>query len=348
MPSPGTTTIDALPDALLGRVLALVGQEQGWVPRPWRLCAGRCLTQLCRCRALSSTASLPACRPVLNLVSRRWQRVFYAEPGLWRHLRLGACSLKPPPARKQWFAAKRTLAQRVSSLVTQASVVWDADATSGFTGLAMDVLRLLQPGMLTGLALTRSDSSWPRPQPLSDAAVRELPRFTGLTRLQLDGPLLPPSTAGALRQLPQLCSLACSAGSLPEARAAALVQLSVLRDLDLRCSELQPPAEAMLCVAVRRLPQLRSLRMRLDLDDSMPKQLVDSMAGLTQLTLLALSSQQCPTLQQLTRLTRLQHLHISQGGRSTPWQPPEPAAFTALQSYCFQSSAKHGELEVSL
>ena len=105
------------------------------------------------------TCCVRACRPALTLVSQRWQRVFYAEPGLWSHLRLEPRILHNA-SQERWRANTLRLVQRVAGVVTAAS--FSCPPNEGFTmmlwsmavfkGLVTDVLSLLQPNTLTQLA----------------------------------------------------------------------------------------------------------------------------------------------------------------------------------------------------
>jgi len=57
----------------------------------------------------------------ITLVSRRWHRMFYSEPALWRSLELTADSLDKAYAdgqAQQWFAARASLlaSRRATSL----------------------------------------------------------------------------------------------------------------------------------------------------------------------------------------------------------------------------------------
>ena len=130
----------------------------------------------------TAAACLRARRPTLTLVRRRWQRVFWAEPALWRHLELlpdvtWVSSLLSAhtfpslePARLEtWFAQKHQMMARVGHLVG-AVAVRSADridemgtrSSSGGWRLA-DLLHLLQPGRCDGCSSSaRAACRWPR------------------------------------------------------------------------------------------------------------------------------------------------------------------------------------------
>jgi hypothetical protein len=290
--------------------------------------------------------------------------------------------------------------------VTAASFSWQFTTTAaqprpsfqGFDGLVSDILSLLQPKMLTELALLLC------PPGVVDA----LPRFTGLAMLQLEGPTptlelevwqpqrlqlphgmadclgflpqlgsfswrapqlpesiahalrllpqlsslelrcsqLPSGTPGTINMLPQLRSLSLEANSIPAAVVLTLPSLAWLACLELRSREAMPRAwKEQLDAAISQLPELRCLRY--SAKSVMPQHLLDTIVGLTQLTLLALASTIFPALQQLTQLAWLQHLRLKLHDQSALWQPPEPAAFQSLLSFRFWSSGEAGQLELS-
>jgi hypothetical protein len=65
---------------------------------------------------------LPRCRHSVILVSRRWQRVFFSEPGLWRHLSLNARQLGGAWADPYWQITTLRLVQHSASLATSSSL----------------------------------------------------------------------------------------------------------------------------------------------------------------------------------------------------------------------------------
>lgn len=100
------------------------------------------------------------------------------------------------------------------------------------------MLAHLSPAALSTLRL-----GWAPPAP-DAAAMAALARLNGLTRLHLERPLLPPSTADVLPSLPQLQTLHLAPSCLPAGLLAAVVRLPALVDLSCSCNTL-PPLEAL-------------------------------------------------------------------------------------------------------
>ncbi|PRW33791.1 GCC2 and GCC3 domain containing [Chlorella sorokiniana] len=210
---PGTSvplaTIDALPDALLAHVLVQAGRK--------------------RC-------------PITLAVCRRWRRLVFGEPRLWRSVTLSP-GLLPQLAKKKdkqrWFSSQHGLLRRIAPLVEAAAVeggtaIEAAGAATGKWGLA-DLLSALHASKLAELSI---QGPWELPA----AALRALGRLTGLTWLKLDSTELPgEELLAALGQLAALQTLELSTDELPWGLPDTLAQLSRLRQL--RCDIAEPPMD---------------------------------------------------------------------------------------------------------
>ncbi|EFN58753.1 hypothetical protein CHLNCDRAFT_140462 [Chlorella variabilis] len=256
MPTPGTTTIDALPDALLGRVMALARDDTG---------------------------------DDMRLTCKRWNRAFNAEPAMWRGLHICVAKmlkLRMQPERHEWLAAQRLL-RHVGGMVVELSLEYDSQDPADPASLA-DVMQLCR--QLSQLAVL--DVAW-RQQPLPEVVAQLLPCLTALTQLQLTSMGLPVYAADALSRLVQLCNLSCHADggtvedSLPSPIIEAMAHLTALSSLGLRCTLLP----AAIGGALRQM-QLCSLHLAAD---GIHRDFFDdhALAHLTRLTTLQLL---CATL----------------------------------------------------
>ncbi|KAL4422885.1 hypothetical protein ABPG75_009082 [Micractinium tetrahymenae] len=231
--APQQASIAALPDPLLGTILGLVGASEG--------------------------ASL-------TLVNKRFHRLFYSEPTLWRALTLAP---GPAPVVAAWLASKHALLRRVAGLVSQLTVLdhevddesAGADATVGAWQLAGE-----GPG---ALPLAAFFDLLPRPEalrtlalgcnsPLDAAALHQALRFPRLQDLSLTAIMLPHETPSILARLPvaHLRRLTCRSLFLPEGIVEAIAQqLTGLTSLDLRSFTALPGD----LQALTRLVSLRQL-----------------------------------------------------------------------------------------
>lgn len=200
----------------------------------------------------------------ITLVSRRWHRIFYSEPELWRSLHLTARSLTAAAAAgqaQQWFASKSTLLHRVGGFVQHlvladrrqtvgagagaqwASMQQLADQYGGWH-LSSSVLAHLSPGALQSLRL--------HCEAVDEAAAAALQHFSGLLQLNLhcEGDV-PSCVAAALPSLPQLQHLELAGSTMPQGLPAALQQLPQLCEQSRqlawpeRCVPSHPAAGAM-------------------------------------------------------------------------------------------------------
>ena len=280
---------------------------------------------------LTASVCARACRPAVTLVSRRWQRVFYAEPDVWRSLQFSY--LLPtsianaghdllPSSATDWLASKLRLTKRVASLVT-AAAVYGSGYRPGFCQMfttsaageaTVDILQLLQPSKLMELAIPWR-SEWP------EAVLHAAARLTGLTKLQLSSWRVPQAAAITLRSLPHLCSLELTAAednssSLPDAVILVLPQFLRLTSLNLRCARL--PQDTATTIA--SLTQLCSLSLKAN---NMPQAVLlalpslPRLVGVTTVGLELRCQYHAPpaTAEQLSaavcRLPRLHSLHFS-------------------------------------
>ncbi|KAL4425435.1 hypothetical protein ABPG75_009451 [Micractinium tetrahymenae] len=185
---------DSLPDALLGRILGLVGASEG--------------------------ASL-------TLVSRRWRPLaglFYSEPSLWQNFTLAPA--RPEAACAAALAARHALLHRVAPLVRRLDVQEFCLEANGslvdrwnLTDSGLPLGRILGPlhaDRLTSLMLCVSE--------VPPAALEQATRFSRLRHLAMQAAELPPDMQAALHQLRQLRSLALCSTRLPAPALAAVAQ----------------------------------------------------------------------------------------------------------------------------
>ncbi|KAL4425436.1 hypothetical protein ABPG75_009452 [Micractinium tetrahymenae] len=134
---------------------------------------------------------------------------------------------------------------------------------------------------------------------ISPDALQQALRFTRLQQLSLSAPVLPDNTATALAQLPQLRSLSLRSLQLPASAVQAAARCSGLTSLHLATFLLV-------------LPPLHQL------------------SALSALVHLGLKEDTC-------EIESLEQLVAEHSGQHSPMQPPQPAAFPALQTYSFGS-----------
>ena len=300
------------------------------------------------CAAAAAPLPPPA-RPTVTLVCRKWRDVFWAEPSLWRSIRLAQ------PCRSSAEEEAAGAAQQLQVLRRAARHVQAAEISAvhrspqpaeAATWHAAELLLLLQPGTLRALALrhvaTRSDA----PACLPEAALDALPRLaTGLTRLELAGSRLAGRpAAAALAQLRHLRQLSLHMGAVAGELLQAAAQLPALSRLELG----SPPAEL-----PARMPELLGALMQL-------RQLAclgcgvlpaGTVAALAELPLLeeidlamSLPREELPQLARLPALRRLELCERRWGTGSLALPPP--AAFPALQRYRFWREAEDGRFAV--
>ena len=181
--------LDALPDELLSRVMALAGREAG-CGQPSLSSPLRRRCRCCRCTPPAVCSQLKLLclpdstqvylnakhrfarqflprRPCTSLVSKRWNRLAFAEPALWRQLTFSSASLaalKEPAQQERWFACKLRLLQRVAPLVEHFTL-HDPRTLTAFRQPPLpgawqlgDLLQLLQPSSLRTLRIA---CGWP-------------------------------------------------------------------------------------------------------------------------------------------------------------------------------------------
>ena len=194
----------------------------------------------------------------MALVSKRWQSLFFSEPGLWRSLSLQPGALTSQRATPlAWYASKTWLLRRITGLVTTVDVqdsrsIIECLSDSGPPGsLALpDLLWLLQPGVLRGVAIQHSGEL-----PAAVAAV--LPRFPQLTSLTLHCQHLPTNTPGIVSRLGQLRSLCWRGSSVSYLLMDSILHLQHLTSLELSSAFMLPHTQSL-----TQLPQLQHLELR--------------------------------------------------------------------------------------
>lgn len=276
---------------------------------------------------------------------RKWREVFWAEPRLWRSIRLARPISAAMPEEAAGAAQQLQVLQRVARHVQVAEVramhygpqppeaaAWHAAA-----------LLLELPEMLGALALRHEAAHHTAPPCLPEVALEVLPRFAaGLTRLELASTRLAARpAAAALARLPHLRHLALNMGAVSGDVLQAAQQLPALTRLELD----SPPAEL-----PERLPQLLGALTQLrELAcmgcGALPAGTITAVAEqLRQLQALALAMPLPPhELRQLARLPQLRRLELCERRiRADSAELPPPAACAALQSHHFWRESDSG------
>ncbi len=224
----------------------------------------------------------------ITLVSRRWHRMFYSEPALWRSLELTADSLDKAYAdgqAQQWFAARASLLRRVGGFVQH---LLYSEALEDFYTQALDEEDTDED----------QDHGLPNMQQLAADSGGEW---------QLGSSVLAHLSPASLQCL-HLDWVAVDA-----AAAAALARFRSLTQLQINCSDEMPSC---LLAALLSLPRL--LRLELRCDVGLPTGLPTALQQLTQLTSLACSSYATlPQLSALLPLTQLRQLDWQDRGRAS-------------------------------
>ena len=216
------------------------------------------------------TPHYPPCRQV-QLVCRRWRRVWFSEHRIWDSLHIRR-SGDPTPLM--------AIVQRVAPLVQQLAVKGTGDRQplgqeqSGQWSLPallacfpagrrqrLQALRLwaehhrVPPGPYVFWTLHSAE-------PLSAAAMRQVGRLRGLRALELDSWQLPHCTAHVLGKLTQLSQLRLRARQLPEGCLPGVVteQMTQLRSLVLETSLACSPVGISQLTALSALTRLVSLQ----------------------------------------------------------------------------------------
>ncbi|KAL4422887.1 hypothetical protein ABPG75_009084 [Micractinium tetrahymenae] len=217
----GSGAIEALPDAVLGRVLALVWDVN------------------------NSGVANPA------LVSRRWRRVFFSEPGIWRH----TSTVLPNHSGPAGLAVEQRMLQRVAPLV-HSLVATQREGPEGLSPAAGEqlaaTLRVLRAALVARLDLDWSEGGL-TPEVFSAGC---LGRLSGLTELSLRSVRLPDEAAEAVHRLTTLRDLAVEARSIAYELLSGLSALTQLTRLHLGSGQLLSLSPLTHLSALHRLRQL--------------------------------------------------------------------------------------------
>lgn len=190
---------------------------------------------------------------------------FLCRASLWRSIfiyRPYAIHTLPAAESQQryatWWASLESLLQRVAPWVEEAQVHSNGDIPSSScspNGQLAQLLRLLQPGMLSSLRLNHA--AWDdEPPRLVTAALQ---RLTSLHTLHVVWHDLPACSAEAFVGLRQLGSLHLEAWPVPAPVVRAIAQLAALTDLRLCSTGSELPFQTGEVLALGRLSQLRHL-----------------------------------------------------------------------------------------
>ncbi|KAL4443581.1 hypothetical protein ABPG75_011318 [Micractinium tetrahymenae] len=200
--------------------------------------------------------------PAVTLVCKRWNRVFYSAPGVWRQFAVTAPRQPEAPTQEeeeeqlhqqqQWAAARLRLLRRVSGMVESLRIFRgdELEATGIASGGRVAVfVHFLSPELAREVCLLGfNDISLPA------EGLAVLHRLTRLESLALDSSELPVNTAAVLRRLsPSLRSLNMSAGRIDPAVLEALPQLLQLTSLQLSSYRQLPPFDWQRLTALQQL-----------------------------------------------------------------------------------------------
>ena len=181
----------------------------------------------------------PRFSPSVILVSKRWQRLFFAAPGLWRQFVIGNPTFWAwSEERAQRAAARGALLARVAAMVESLEVNQcdQLERLDGGGQLAR-VMRCLRPAVARSVCLNGAYAGRAAPTD----AVAALAGLTLLTSLQLSGCELPPHTTSVLHQLSgSLHSLSLGAREISPDLVAPLLLLPHLTGLHLGSVEPLP------------------------------------------------------------------------------------------------------------
>ncbi|KAL4424151.1 hypothetical protein ABPG75_001452 [Micractinium tetrahymenae] len=225
------TTIDALPDELLGLVLAATGSE-AW--------------------------------PAAALTSRRWHRVLFDEAPIAWEWGLGSPLVLPndevEPDSKAFVQGKMGVLERVGARVHSVYIFEPESWLPGLLrvhGLELAAaFALLNPAVLRSLHL-----EWE--VPLRSAAAQLLGSFTQLTSLSLradeQGVGQPAQAAEALRRLSSLERFSLRMAVVPAAILEATCTLPKLRSLSLEAYEFLQSGDAAALLCLTALQELSDL-----------------------------------------------------------------------------------------
>lgn len=304
-PSSRCASIDALPDALLGRIFARAGREAGVRPgvrvvvRTW--CAPPPLPPPHTRMPMPPAVPLQA---AITLVCCRWRDVFYSEPALWRELSVLAESLDEAEEAGQaahWFAAKARLLQRVGGFVQHLHY-------SELVGTGGDEP---EPQEVQQLA-ARAGSSWR----LSSSVLAQLSPAS-LQTVRLQGGAVEVAACFALQRFTGLLALSIECcGPMSDYTVPVLLSLP-------------PSLPAGLPEALWHLPQLT----RLDLDSNTPLWDVSVLFPLTQLRALGWQDQQPSGRLRLDMQLLLAHLPCLESWDIRSFRPDEAV------THCLQVGA---------
>ncbi|PRW45642.1 leucine rich repeat [Chlorella sorokiniana] len=190
--------------------------------------------------------------PSIAQVSRRWHRVLYETPSIWRSFNVSVpesmCdddSSLDVEEQEAWLQAKLRQLRRVSPAVESLIVEHTAGAD-----VMSEVLQALSASQLTRIAASEYQ------QPFTAAAMRALAGLTLLGDLSLgqSDRDLPANSGWALGHLTALTTLLLSAEQFPDGFGKALAGLSHLRVLNLESGEPLPDMQPL--TALSRLQEL--------------------------------------------------------------------------------------------
>lgn len=189
------------------------------------------------------------CRRSLILVSRRWHRLFYAEPELWSSLEVARLGREQEPELIQRLERQAALLRRVAPLVERFSLNLLGLGMSPAAEAAMaHCLSALQPGRLAELEIWVPVSSF-------ETTGAALQRLAGVTSLALNSAnsQLVSATLSALGG--HLHALQLEVGDLYSAVLDSIAQLAQLTALDIGADDWPPLGP------LTRLSRLRQLEL---------------------------------------------------------------------------------------
>lgn len=272
-----------------------------------------------------------------SLVCKRWRRVLFSEPALWRLFKISLSSMEEAERRTGLLR----LLERVGGLLHHLKL------DCGWFDGGLDAKQVAAvAACLPRLGQLGRISIYTSAHPVPPVLLEALPVATALTSVKLRCSQLPANAAGALARMTQLRSMTLRGSALQKVAAQALQRLPQLETLSLSFRAAEAGGTQALQAALSQMAALRSLSR--DVPGITVAGIAASAVQLRQLTELQLTFEPpMPSLSLLpSHLRQLQRITESftwGEEEHPPW--PRPAAFPALQSFLYSSHRDQIELE---
>ena len=180
----------------------------------------------------------PASRPSTSLVSKRWNRLVFSEPALWRKLLIAdavlpLAALTEAADQKRWYDCKLRLLQRVGPLVRVFELAFTALQLMLLLGTEYEEQAVQAIGGMPHLGELYVAAALGLPGCLPEVLLQLPP---GLSRLRLLGPRLPAGTVAAALHHTALNQLELGCFEDAFENLQPLTALSQLTQLQLTCA----------------------------------------------------------------------------------------------------------------